>query len=212
MFGDQKFLNWFTSEIQNRFKCKEFTENTAEFLGMTLNKFLCKETGEPKLTMDANDYEKNISEVELTPDREIQEDSPLTEEEEAAFRNMLGKLMWLCRLTRPALSFESAAAAQKYDEGVSIESEYNLEDIVSESLGKAPVSKHEAMPSVDQAEASEDDYSHMEGFANFCLEEQVNKINMYRQKKAPPETCHLKIKNVKFSNKAIRKCTCEKKL
>ena len=120
--------------------------------------------------------------------------------------------MWLCRLTRPDLSFGSADAAQKYDEGASIDSEYNLEDIVSESLGKAPVSKHEAMPSVDQAEASEDDYSHMEGFANYCLEEAVNKINMYRQKKAPPETCHIKIKNLKYLNKAIRKMQLRKKL
>ena len=130
MFGDQSFLEWITKQIQNRFKCKDFTENWAEFLGMIAGKFICNKTGKPKMTMDANDYEKNINEVELTPDRERQEYSPLTEEEEAAFRNMLGKLMWLCRLTRPDLSFESAAAAQKYDEGVSINSEYNLEDVV----------------------------------------------------------------------------------
>ena len=67
------------------------------------------------------------------------------------------------------------------------------------------MSEHEAMPSVEQAKANEDDYSHMEGFANYCLEGEVNKINMYRQKKAPPEICHLKIKNLKYLNKAIRK-------
>ena len=58
MFGDQNFLGWITNEIQKRFKCKEFTENTAEFLGMTVNKFVCTETGEPKVTMGANDNEK----------------------------------------------------------------------------------------------------------------------------------------------------------
>ena len=96
---------------------------------------------------------------------------------------------------------------------MSIVSVYSLEDIVSESLGKAPASEHEALPSVDQAEANEDDYSHMEGFANICLEkEEVNKINMYRQKKSPPEIRHLKIKNVKFLNKAIRKMHMRKKI
>ena len=61
----------------------------------------------------SKEYEEQIKEVKIPPQRMTEVNSTLTEEEEASFRASLGKLMWVTRLTRPDVAFEAAASAQK---------------------------------------------------------------------------------------------------
>ena len=60
--------------------------------------------------MQTKEYENEIELVEIDCDRELLADEPLTVEEVKHFRSSLGKLMWIARLTRPDVAFESAAA------------------------------------------------------------------------------------------------------
>ena len=207
MFGDQKFLEWITKAIMTKFACKDFSENEAAFLGMTVKKELNFETGEQKITLDANHYEDGIKEVVLTPERYNDKDSPLDNKEEADFRENLGKLMWLCRLTRPDLAFEAAASAQNYSEGTVIEQNYKLDNCNLDEFQNIPAaeSSHVSNEGVTKnfSQYYVDDCTHMVGYNKNTSE--VNKINIYREKKPLPEVTHIKIKNAIFLNKAIKK-------
>ena len=77
------------------------------------------------IVVDSKDYEEQIKEVEISPQRMKEVNSILTEDEEANFRASLGRLMWITRLTRPDVAFEAAASAQKYEDCMELLQEYN---------------------------------------------------------------------------------------
>ena len=191
IFGDMTFINWLTQKIKGRFDTKEFKEDTFDYLGMAI---VQKENCD--ITMEAKGYEREIEMVQLDCDRECSIEEPLTVQEEKEFRSSLGKLMWIARLTRPDLAFESAAAAQKYGKDQDPNKEYigdDLEDTCNAS--------EEA---IDQW--SDINTKHMPGFQE-CLGDRsmVQKVCLGKKKRKVTNETHLKIKNALFLNKAIRK-------
>ena len=148
IFGENALLEWLTEKIKARFDTKEFKENQFQYLGMQIT-----QTEDLSITMQTKEYEKEIELVEIDCDRELQVNEPLTVVEVKNFRSSLGKLMWIARLTRPDLAFESAAAAQKYADDQNPNAEYIEEDLAWGEVGNA-----------DPLIWNESEMTHMPGF------------------------------------------------
>ena len=158
------------------------------------------------VSLDAQNYEDHISQVSLTAEREKQTEAELTDTEEANFRASLGKLMWIARLSRPDVAFEAAACAQAYGDNVSLEQNYTEGDITTEVVEKESPLQKVNSPECKYLEDGDTDMDHMRGFSEVLSKShEVNKVNLYKVKKPKAEHTHLKIKNVRYLNKAIRK-------
>ena len=205
MAGSDKFLTWLTGKIEQRFWTKTFEENDANYLGMHIVR---REDG--TIVVDSKNYEEQIQEIEISPTRMKEHNSLLTEDEEAKFRASLGKLMWVARLTRPDIAFEAAACAQKYEDNMELIQDYH-EYHLADPFIKESENEIKDDPPNQKFESSEMD--HMSGFEETSPKERsnaVNKINLNKKKSTVIPETHLKIKNVLFLNKAIRKARARK--
>jgi len=185
--GSDSFIQWATDKIFERFQTKDFSENDVKYLGMKIVR-----ENDGSVTLDSQNYEDQIIPVLLTAERKCEPESALNDQEEANFRASLGKLMWIARLTRPDVAFEAAACAQKYEDGIALEQDY----VEGDEDAQNNISQQKVKIST-YLEETNDDTTHMQGFQEDPSED-VNKINIYKQKKEKPEVRHLKIKNAIF--------------
>ena len=159
--------------INNRFWTKTFDENDTSYLGMHITK---RKDG--SIVVDSKEYEEQIKEVKISPQRTKEVNSTLTEDEEASFRASLGKLMWVTRLTRPDVAFEAAASAQKYEDCMELLQDYNEYHLADPFIKET----YDDQIFVTQEETLETaDMSHMPGFEETSVEQselKVNKINL----------------------------------
>ena len=194
--GDIRFMKWFEKEITTRFTCKKPEWNNAKYLGMRI-----RVHQDNTVTLTSDGYEANIGRIPITKERKAQEEDFLTEPEERAFRNVLGKAMWSARIARADLTYEVAAIAQAYAHGRKLVQEYEMED-----LTKAPpyTDKDIKIPDEEMQQTSGND--HMPGFDDFV---EVNKINIHKPKRPPNSGAnfrtHLKVKNLNYLNKVVNK-------
>ena len=194
--GDIRFMKWFEKEITTRFTCKKPEWNNAKYLGMRIR---AHQNGTVTLTSDG--YEANIGRIPITKERKAQEEDFLTEPEERAFRNVLGKAMWSARIARADLTYEVAAIAQAYAHGRKLVQNYEMED-----LTKASPYKDEDIKIPDEEMQQTSGNDHMPGFDDFV---EVNKINIHKPKRPPNSgenfRTHLKVKNLNYLNKVVNK-------
>ena len=69
------------------------------------------------MVLDPNKYEDDIKQIEISHERMMEPGEILTENEQAALRSELGKLMWIARIARPAAIYDDAASAQTFSTG-----------------------------------------------------------------------------------------------
>ena len=159
------------------------------------------------ILMQAKGYESGIAEIGLEPERIATPDAILDDRETHEFRSSLGKLMWIARLTRPDLAFESAAAAQKYADEIKIYQEYMLEDceadtFLEEEFQYTKVSDDSNIVAYE----SSPNVSHMPGFEDKIESDvTVRKVILGKKKAEVKPQTHIKVKNAVFLNKAIGK-------
>ena len=66
---------------------------------------------------DSDNYEDEINHIGISRERARQPNEPLTEDEHAALRSELWKLMRIARLARQAAIYDAPAAAQTFSDG-----------------------------------------------------------------------------------------------
>ena len=118
--------------------------------------------------------------------------------------------MWVTRLTRPDVAFEAAASAQKYEDCMELLQDYNEYHLADPFIKET----YDDQIFVTQEETLETaDMSHMPGFEETSVEQselKVNKINLNKKKRTVIPETHLKVKNINYLNKAIRKTHARK--
>ena len=144
--GNNKFLNYFRSSMMNRFICKQPDRDSACYLGMQIDRL---ENGD--LEVGSNGYEDQIEPIAVSRDRALDPNAELTEEEEKQFRTVLGKAMWLARITRADISFEVAAVAQCYSADAELPQHYESEEHVGSAEQGQPAGSTDHMPGFEEA-------------------------------------------------------------
>ena len=66
---------------------------------------------------DSNNYAGKVNHIEISHERARRPSEPLTENEQAALRPELGRLMWIARITSPGAIYAASAAAQTFSDG-----------------------------------------------------------------------------------------------
>jgi hypothetical protein len=186
--------------MNKRFKCKPCDKNNLKYCGLHI-----KWTETNEIEVSSDDYEKNIHELIVHPKRERDWNEYLTEEEEREFRKMLGKLMWVAKITRADVTYEVAAVSKAYDDAYELCQNYEMKDIKNH---KKNLVEHKPREN-KKIEKGNETNEHMPGFDEIkCESENVNKINIHKVKKKNTGEnfkTHLKVKNMVYLNKVIRK-------
>ena len=195
--GTPKFVHWFEESLQLRFKCKMPDRNDVKYLGMRIKKL---RSGTFELS--SNGYERCIKPITLNEGRTSELDSLLNEKEEGDFRALLGKLMWLARITRGDIATDVAHIAQVYKNGRRIEQSYDFSEILVVDDPESEVKVQEWSPVREKTTGND----HMPGFDDI---EHVNKINLNKPKKPKNKgknfSTSLTIQNIVALNKCVRK-------
>ena len=101
--------------MKEKFEVDSFEENDSTYPGARVLK---QENGDFEgVVLDSNGYGGKISHIEISHERMANPDEILTENEQAALRSELGKLMWIARIARPDAIDDASAAAQTFSVG-----------------------------------------------------------------------------------------------
>ena len=228
MYGDREFLERLTEMIQKKFARKPPEKNNSVVCGLGVKRELLKD-GKVIMRTSSGGYEDKIKEVEMSPEAQLDKNRLLNPEEVAAFQKQLGMLLWLVRLTRADLGFEAASASQKIGGDQEFLQEYDITNVSRTKeaeeeerietlkqrpfISSLPPAASEAAPSESNKE-KKNKCGHMPGFKfpkNNEKVEEVNKVNIYKAKK-PVTGTHLKVKNVLWFNKTVKKMRARRQM
>ena len=98
--GNTKFKKEVVSKILAKYDVSKYVAGTFKYIGMNISQ------DDEYITVDQFHYADSVKIVDLSAQRRIQKDSPLTSDERTAYLSLLGKLSWLAQITRPDLKWD----------------------------------------------------------------------------------------------------------
>ena len=109
--GNQEFRSEIMDKVYSHFKCSKREVNKFRFTGIDIKKT------NGGIAIDQNEYSSTIKKIELG-DKKISDDAEkeLSMTQYKDYRGLVGKLGWLCELSRPDLSYEVLSLAFKNKE------------------------------------------------------------------------------------------------
>ena len=101
--------------MREKFEVDICEGNKSTYLGMGIEKVSNAEL--EGVILDSDNYEGEISHIEIPHERTRQPDEALAEADQAISRSELGKLMRAARIARPGAIYAASAAAQTFSDG-----------------------------------------------------------------------------------------------
>jgi transposase InsO family protein len=109
--GDGKFETDIMAKLKERFLAGKVAEDSFSYVGFQIHQ-------EPNsVTIDQNNYVKNIEINDVTPARASQKQSELNSQEHTQLRSLAGKLNWIVQGTRPDMVFDLVNMSIKFKSG-----------------------------------------------------------------------------------------------
>ena len=100
--GSEQFCSEKGSDIRNEFTVGKEEEGSFKYVGMNIQQ------SDKVILLDQNSYAQSLKIIEISKERSIQKQCPITNSERKIMKAKIGQLLWLGRQTRPDLIFDAS--------------------------------------------------------------------------------------------------------
>ena len=125
LYGGNEFFQPLIDKLREILVVSTEQSDAFAYVGISL-----KQNADFSITINQNNFAASIREIPLSNERAKQKLSPVTEEEAAKMRSVIGQLNWLAGITRPDLCFDVSQFSSKVKNAV-VEDLVQLNKVVS---------------------------------------------------------------------------------
>ena len=109
--GHQNFHERIMKKLKSSFLVGKEEKLNFRYLGINIS------SGNCNITLDQNSYIKNLTKIDLNPDRKRDQTAPLVQQEKDLLHTKIGQLLWISNQTRPDISFDVSTLASNLSNG-----------------------------------------------------------------------------------------------
>ena len=109
--GTNNFKELVIDKLKQTFQVSKEYSNDFKYLGLEIHQ------GKEGIYVSQQSYLNKLKEIEILPERSLERDSPLNDNERKELRQAIGQLNWLSTQTRPDLAFDVCDLSTSLKEG-----------------------------------------------------------------------------------------------